>query len=233
MISLLGQVGLAIFIMWGGQPEAGEGAIAHAAGELVEDVQSDTVARVNAQLLLGMSPEAIAAVGLDSDRVMSALRHLVEQKALVAAARDNAAQLHRAERDLQNLGETSSAEAKSLILEIRSRKEGSRLLVQDCRERVFGEEIVGGREFQILVAEVSPWDRLPLPYRTASVSAELAQEVADLYSKESAISGSAASNLHRRDQLYVHLDSMDGVAEARERIKGRLSEVLEILGSIT
>lgn len=223
------QTGVAALAMWGCQTEAAVWYV-RVAGNSVLCIQGDSLARDNANLLLGMSPEAIAAVDLDSDQLFSSLKDLVGQQALIAAVRDNAMQLDRAERELQALDATGDR-ARSLAMEVRSRNEGARLFVLDCRERVFGDTAKSER-FRILVGEVSPWNALPLPYRSPSVSAEFARELVAVYAGEDALPGLPRSNVNRLDGLYAHLDAIDEVAETRSRIKERVPEVLKILESI-
>ncbi len=191
----------------------------------------EATARQNAYVLLGMSPEAIAAVDLDADRLWRGLESLAAEKVLVEGFKDNALQLERAMDELQEFKDAGDQGAKflELSLEIRSRQAGVRIVIQECREIVFGE-IAKTDSFRVVAGEVSPWDRLPLPYRNPAVQSGAAFEIMKLQTDHSA--GDDAAVRHRLDQLFAQLDLVEGVVLMRTRIRERLPRVLKTLESL-
>lgn len=192
--------------------------------------QVEEASRQNARILLGMSPEAIAAVDLDADRLWQGLADLTVDKFVLRAYKDNAQQLQRALNERQTLIDAGNQgpEVLELSLEIRSRQEGARIIIQECRETVFGE-FAKGESFRIVAGEVSPWDTLPLPYRNPSVRAAAALEILKMQTDPSI--NDAAVRL-RLDQLFVQFDLAEDVVLMRSRISERLPRVLEALGRL-
>lgn len=216
---------LAFLCGWGGSLPAHANLTSRA-----NPAQAEAASRHIAQILLGMSPEAIAAVDLDADQLWQGLAILAAEKEMTRAFKDNALQLQRALKELQELKEAGDQGAKSfeLSLEIRSRQEGTRIMIQECRETVFGE-LAGSEGFRIIAGEVSPWESLPLPYRNHAVPASAAFEIMKLQTDHSA--GDDAASRHRLDQLFAQLDLIEDVVLMRNRIRERLPRVLKALDS--